>query len=69
MRKTTSEEKGGKKIVSCLLCPWVEVPTQSSYNFLTHPSLQTTLFLKDVIEFGFFLKLKEWNTNEILSQT
>lgn len=45
--------KGGKKMVSCLLCPWVDVPTQSSYNFLTHPRLKTILFAKDGTEFCF----------------
>ena len=45
-------------MVSCLLCPWVDVPTQSSYNFLTHPQLQTILFAKVVIEFSFLEKIE-----------
>lgn len=62
--------KDRKKIVSCLLCPWGEVPTQSSYNFLTHPQPKTVLFFKDVIEGSFLFKLKELNTKDILlSQT
>lgn len=55
MRKTTYEEKGEEN-ASCLLCPWIEVPIQSSYNFLTQPQLKIGFLFKDVIAAASFLQ-------------
>lgn len=51
--------EGRKKNASCLLCPWIEVPIQSSYNVLTQTQLKTGLFFKDVtVEISFLLNLR-----------
>lgn len=58
MRKTTYYEEKGEENVSCLLCPWIEVPIQSSYNFLTQPQLKIGFLRKNVIAASFLQKLR-----------
>lgn len=67
MRKATYEEKGEEN-VSCLLCPWIEVPIQSSYNFLTQPQLKIGFPFKGVIVASFLQKLKTEYQRTFLSQ-
>lgn len=67
MRKATYEEKGEEN-VSCLLCPWIEVPIQSSYNFLTQPQLKIGFLFKDVIVASFLQKLRTEYQRTFLSQ-
>lgn len=50
MRKTTSEEKGEKKLFLVYDVLGGEVPPPSSCNFLVHPPLRTVLVFKDAIE-------------------
>lgn len=59
MRKTTSEEKGEKKLFLVYYVLGLRLPLNLHITSSpTHPQLKTTLFLKDVIEFSFFFKIK-----------